>query len=264
VSELIRDEAEKDALIKEELDTISDAYRNVEHAADGSLDYSDPVKRFAYIYKYTVAHADYIMQLVERTEELASLFERKEIEVACLGGGPGSDLLGILKYILNNSRSTTLTCYLFDRERAWSDAWVHVARRMDAPCKVFPVFNQMDVTDQKTWAAYESFFESDIITLSYFLSEVYRHRTEAEPFFEHVFLRAKSGAAFLYIDNWSAKFTDWFDGMTTRAGLETISQGTRTIAFSNDEEKSDLGPYLAKFDWPKRKADVAFRIMRKP
>lgn len=260
----VHDDAEKDALITVELSTISTAYRNVEQATDGALDYSDPVKRFSYIYKYSVAHADYIMQLIEQTDELSSLFDRKEVDVACLGGGPGSDLLGILKFIMNKHNDTLLTAFLFDKERAWSDSWSNVAKRMDAPCRVHPNFNQMDVVDPSTWNAYRSYLNSDLITLSYFLSEVYRLRLEAEPFFEHIFLRAKSGSAFLYIDNNSPRFTDWFDDMTARAGLETISNGERRFVFSNDEEKRDVEPYFTKFGWPKRESNAAFRIMRKP
>ena len=42
-------EAEKDELIKAEIRAISKAYRNVEAAPQGTLDFSNPVKRFAYI-----------------------------------------------------------------------------------------------------------------------------------------------------------------------------------------------------------------------
>jgi hypothetical protein len=135
---------------------------------------------------------------------------------------------------------------------------------MKAPCTLYPVFNQMDATDPSTWAPYESYLNSDIVTLSFFLSEVYRFRSQAEPFFEHVFLRAKRGATFLYIDNNSPKFTDWFDDMAQRAGLETIAEAQRTFVFSNDEEKRDVEPYFSKFGWPKRESNAAYRILRKP
>jgi hypothetical protein len=125
----VAEEAEKDAMITEELKTLAMEYASLTNTKAPPIDYSDPLKRFAYIYKYTVAHADYIMQLIDNSKELGSLFDRKHVEVACLGGGPGSDLLGVLKYMIQaGSKDTCLTCYIFDKERAWGDSWSDVAR----------------------------------------------------------------------------------------------------------------------------------------
>lgn len=115
------------------------------------------MKRFAYIFKYTVAHADYIMQLVKSCKELRELIARPTIEVACLGGRPGSDFLGILKYMMQAGiKDSCFTCYLFDKERAWGDSWSDVARLHESPFRVYPVFQQMDVTDPQHGKATKS------------------------------------------------------------------------------------------------------------
>jgi len=260
----VADEAAKDKLISEELKTLAMEYASLTDKTTPPIDYSDPLKRFAYIYKYTVAHADYIMQLIDNCKDLRSLFTRKHVEVACLGGGPGSDLLGVLKHMIQaGSKDTCLTCYIFDKERAWGDSWSDVARSLDAPFRVFPVFQQMDVTDSSSWASYEKFLRADLFTLSYFLSEVYKIKTQAEPFFNHCFSRMKRGSLLLFIDNNSSVFYNWFDFLAKQNKLAEIKSATATFAFSNDEEKKDLGVYFNKFGWPKRQSDVAYRIMRK-
>jgi hypothetical protein len=213
----IADEAEKDSLIKEELSTLAMEYADLTKATAAPIDYSDSIKRFAYIYKYTVAHADYIMQLVGECKVLRELFIKKHVEVACLGGGPGSDFLGVLKHLIKSSvKDTSLTCYLFDKERAWGDSWSDVARSLDAPFKVFPVFQQMDVTDSSSWASYEKYLRADLFTLSYFLSEVYKIRARAEPFFSHCFSQMKAGSVVLFIDNNHSQFYGWFDPWRSR------------------------------------------------
>ena len=260
----ITEEAEKDKLIKEELKSLSLEYANLTNTHTPPIDYSDPAKRFAYIYKYTVAHADYIMKLICNCNDLRILFTLKHVEVACLGGGPGSDLLGILKYMIQaGSKDTCLTCYIFDKERAWGDSWSDVARALDAPFRVFPVFQQMDVTDSSSWASYEKFLRADLFTLSYFMSEVYKIKTQAEPFFNHCFSRMKSGALILFIDNNSPEFYNWFDFLTKQNKLVPLKTNSTNLTFSNDEEKTDLGVYFNKFGWPKRQSYVAYRIMRK-
>jgi SAM-dependent methyltransferase len=258
------DEAEKDKSITKELEALSREYGSLTNSKAKPIDYSDPLKRFAYIYKYTVAHADYIMQLISFCPPLRKLLARKSVEVACLGGGPGSDLLGVLKHMIQTqSKETCLTCYIFDKERAWGDSWSDVARCLDAPFRVYPVFQQMDVTDSSTWESYSKFLRADLFTLSYFLSEVWQIRARAEPFFNHCFANMKAGGLVLFIDNNAPVFFNWFDAIAKRHNLEAVKTGSTTLAFSNDEEKTDLGVYFKKFGWPKRKGDVAYRVMRK-
>ena len=204
------------------------------------------------------------MQLVAAEGELRKLFARPEVEVACLGGGPGSDLLGILKYLIQAQiQKTCLTCYIFDKERAWGDSWSDVARLLKAPFQVYPVFQQMDVTDKSTWAGYQKFLRADLFTLSFFLSEVWRIREQADPFFNHCMGQMKSGSLLLFIDNNSSQFTDWFDALAKNHKLKPVRVDEKNLAFSNDEEKTDLGVYFEKFGWPKRASNAAYRVMRK-
>ncbi|MBL8760168.1 MAG: hypothetical protein JNL50_02610 [Phycisphaerae bacterium] len=254
--------AEKDKAIKSELERLSANYGDLKNSKRVAIDYSSAVARFAYIYKYTVAHADYIKQVIESNKALRDLFTRTDVAVACLGGGPGSDLLGILKYMIKAGSKSALTCYLFDRERAWGDSWSEVAKTLKATFPLFPVFQQMDVTDKTTWEGYKKFLHADLFTMSYFLSEVWSFQKEAAAFFEHVFKHAKKGAMFLFIDNNDQKgeFPAWFDSMAKAHGVTVVASNACEMAFSVDEEKKDLDPYYTKFDWPKRKSNVVVRV----
>ena len=258
------DDATKDKLINNELANLSAEYGKLTSETSAPIDYSDPVKRFAYIFKYTVAHADYIMQLVWNSDRLRDLLAKKSIEVACLGGGPGSDLLGILKYLINSgAKDLSLKCYIFDKERAWGDSWSDVASSLNPPFQLFPVFQQMDVTDRNTWGSYQKFLRADLFTLSYFLSEVWKIKVNAEPFFDHCFSGMKSGSMILFVDNNDGRFCGWFDAMAAKHGLQSIKSGNGELTFSNEEEKRDLGIYFDKFGWPKRKSNAAWRVMKK-
>lgn len=256
---------DKDATIKQELVRLTTSYGILKDSARIPIDYSSPVARFAYIYKYTVAHADYIKQLIQSCPVLKTLFKRADFSVAAIGGGPGSDLLGILKFMIQNGSTSTLTCYLFDRERAWGDSWSEVAKPLKANFQLYPVFQQLDVTDKTTWSSYRKFLNADLFTLSYFLSEVWTFQKTAEPFFTHCFENARPGAIFMFIDNNDAggDFAGWFDGLAKAHDVQVVSSQSCQMAFSPDEEKLDLEPYYSKFGWPKRESNVSFRIGRK-
>jgi hypothetical protein len=205
-----------------------------------------------------------VRQIIERSDELEAVFDEKDVHIACLGGGPGSDFLGILKYLLRTKKKTEVTCYLLDRERAWNDSWSDVARLMTAEAaRFFPSFAQMDAADPATYRSYRRLKKCDLFTLSYFMSEMWKYRAKVEPFFEHCFAEAKSGAMVLYIDNKDADFRGWFDGLAAKHGLKLLEKRSTELTWEVAEEKTDLGKYFDKFGWPKRKSQVDIRVARK-
>jgi hypothetical protein len=121
----------------------------------------------------------------------------------------------------------------------------------------------LDVTDPGTWKSYQKFLRADLFTLSYFLSEVWKIKEQAEPFFDHCISQMKKGSLILFIDNNSPRFVQWFDALVKKHGLQPVYVGEKKLAFSNNEEKTDLCIYFKKFGWPKRESDAAFRIMKK-
>lgn len=63
------------------------------------MSYENPITRFAYIYAYTTVHADAVYAFIQNFDALKEIFNAEVVNVSCIGGGPGSDFLGILKYI---------------------------------------------------------------------------------------------------------------------------------------------------------------------
>src|SRR5690242_12197987 len=88
-------------------------YRNL--LSDREIDYRDPVSRCAYVYAYVTSHANMVAALIRGCPELRAAFGRDRITVSCIGGGPGSDILGILKFLTEERLQPRLTCFMLDR-----------------------------------------------------------------------------------------------------------------------------------------------------
>ena len=91
-------EVEKDEQIEARLNALSNSYAQLSEG--NTISYRDPITRFAYIYRYVTSHANLVCTLLEKNSELNSIFDKERVKVACIGGGPGSDFLGILKYLM--------------------------------------------------------------------------------------------------------------------------------------------------------------------
>ena len=251
-----------DDQIKAALQTLDGSYRELMNPQRVPIDYSNPATRFAYIYKYTVAHADYIRQVIVNVPSLRVLFQRQAATVSCLGGGPGSDFLGIMKYMLCCGSNTSLGAFIFDKERAWGDSWSEVARQLDAPFRYFPAWQQMDVTNCAEWNSYKKFLKSDLFTLCYFVSELWSLQEPASQFLVHCFQQAQPGAQILYIDNndRNGRFVQWFERIVGGCNYDLIHGCAGDMVFEVNEEKTDLEPYYTRFGWVKRKGNVAVRV----
>lgn len=251
---------DRDESIKEGFTYLSNRYYHLLYNP-GPVDYGQPAIRFAYIYKYVTSHANFVYQRISLSPQLTTLFEQERVVVSCVGGGPGSDYLGILKYIMASPLKPSLMCYLFDREEKWSEAWSDVDSKVEKGLATSTIFQRFDVTDPEDVGAHKKFIrQSDLFTLTYFMSEVYSQQVQSEPFFSKLMQEAKPGAMFMYLDNDNENFYGWFDSLANGNGLIVLQQGSLSLKLPFDEEKNDLEPYLAKFGSPKLSGKVAYRL----
>lgn len=111
------DENTKDAAITAKLSSLRSDYGRLgtKTPTHGSIDYENPVTRFAYIYCYVTSHSNIVYSLIHQSPALQACFDAERLHVTCVGGGPGSDLVGILKYMINANKKPTLTCSLYVR-----------------------------------------------------------------------------------------------------------------------------------------------------
>jgi hypothetical protein len=83
-------------IVKASLTYLSSGYESL--LLKNSIIYKNLAVRFAYIYRYVTCHSGMAFQVIRDSKVLRSLFKQKILTVSCIGGGPGSDLLGVLKY----------------------------------------------------------------------------------------------------------------------------------------------------------------------
>ncbi len=78
------DEAEKDEVIKAELEDLRRKYLQL--LQECNINYSDPTIRFAYIYAYVTSHSNLVCNIIEQNPVLGDLFDNQKVKVACIGG----------------------------------------------------------------------------------------------------------------------------------------------------------------------------------
>src|ERR1700676_3943530 len=111
-----------------------------------------------------------------RTELGGNIFKGGKARVSCVGGGPGSDIIGVLKYLDEHKKQEPvkkITCYLLDKEQAWADTWTELDASLDMDIQLNANFQPLDVCDPKSWNHQRNSLQPDLFTMSYFVSEVF-------------------------------------------------------------------------------------------
>lgn len=262
-----------DATISQRIQYLSASYIGLNDPNRQPVNYKDPATRFAYVYKYVATHSDYIVQILNslRAEVGSPVFDVENLRLSCIGGGPGSDIIGVLRY-LDEKKATEpvkkVTCYLLDREQAWADTWTELDDSMSLSTALNVNFQPFDVTDPMSWAHQTKFQQADLFTMSYFVSEVKSLDANGvvSQYWTTLFQNAKTGALFLYDDNGHDSFNNYFDGLWKAAGLELVVAGTNEPTWPRGvEQASELKGYLTKFGQsPKLKTPLTYRVLKKP
>lgn len=255
---------EADQIVKKAIVDLSEKYGKLESKND--INYRDPVTRFAYIYSYTTAHADIVYQLIQGSTPLRSIFQSPIAYVSCIGGGPGSDLLGILKFItLISPPMQKLKCFVCDKEQAWRNSFSDIDDKLSLSVLTSTIFWELDVTEPTSISNSSKAFHSELFTMIYFVSELYYYREDARDFFEAMIDQAKPGALFLFVDNNAEIFYGWMDEMATSNGLSVVERKEDyRFVLGWDEQAHELATYTDKFNrHPKIQTYIAYRIYAK-
>jgi hypothetical protein len=120
-----------DEMIRPRIAYLSASYGGLANPNRKPVDYKDPATRFAHVFKYVAAHGDYVVQVLDMLRDKldGNIFSGENVRVSCVGGGPGSDIIGVLKYLDDHKKEETvekITCYLLDKEQAWADTWTEL------------------------------------------------------------------------------------------------------------------------------------------
>ena len=101
------------------------------------INYSDPICRLAYIYMNVPIHSFLIEHCLNHSSShLKEVFQRNDnhdINLCAIGGGPGSELIGLSSYLIGQSESKQhhLDFLLIDFVKEWDESWHSLKRSVD-------------------------------------------------------------------------------------------------------------------------------------
>jgi hypothetical protein len=238
-----------------------------------TIAYGDPLCRFAYLYCHTAANAA-IFELFLRSHQpttnylIQKLNENEELRVCAFGGGPGTELLALTKFL--SLRSSQLLGHgevsftLIDNTAEWAESWsaLHQAikssfetqygSRRNWPFTISKMFQPYDMTRVEQFANLPQLFTQDLYVMNYVVSEIFENHQALAAVVQNMVQNAPIGARFMIVDRNQNQVVANCRQLLQLAGLNEEYYLDSSTNMDADEQLVDLEPYKTHVTWAPR------------
>ena len=178
-----------DEVLREIADHIDATSR--EHRRDEpEIRYDDPLCRLGYLYTHAAANATLFEKVLGLSDDLGGKIDgasQEALNVCSLGGGPGTELLGLAKYLLgfpDIAPPRKISFTVIDNVLEWAETWRQLADAVEdefrsslgqdgiEPPAIAPMFLPLNVLEASSYRSFGyQFKNADIVVFNYLFSE---------------------------------------------------------------------------------------------
>ncbi len=247
--------------IRDHIESTSREYRSDEP----EIQYDDPLCRLGYLYMHAAANATLFERVLMESDDLRETLRSagdKTLNVCSMGGGPGTELLGVAKYFLKSWRRTPprkITFSVFDAVPEWADTWLPLSdaveeeletslaeNGLDAPT-IAANFYPCDVLDPNSFRNIASYLRrADVVVFNYIFSENKTRLEEAQLALQHLSGMTPADCTFVAIDRLEGIGPFTGDVVRIFESVFDVEIGYETLGgvLDGDEQTSEMGEML--------------------
>jgi hypothetical protein len=224
-------------------------------------DYGSHIKKFCYLYKYSVPHGYYIYVALKwlRPKIKPSIFSRNPTRIACVGGGPGTEIIGLSRYFREveaENLGNRVKVTIFDKEPSWEEACHRVLKCVSPGIDIKLKFVAFDAADPTTYSNID-FSRFTLVTANFFASEIRKAKIvrASRAFWQHMFGSMGAGKIFLAVDFADTNGTGWryIDSIIPIGATSVLSH--ESIGMSCPDSKASILALESELDHrPKKNA----------
>ena len=246
---------------------LSEIRKHIDHTqqqhntGNSQIEYNNPLCRLGYLYRHVGIGATLFEKTLVDDKGLqmavGNAVNGGTLSVCSLGGGPGTELLGIGKYLLSQQVGVPrrINFCVLDNIPQWAETWTPLAEAVESKMQkawgtgavVSPIFQPIDVLDPDSYSDYSSLFKQmDVVVCNYLLSENKDHLDRAKQAIQHIASRTNSGCVFVVIDRleYTTNFRQDVVHLFESALGSAVEVNERSGVMDSDERADVLGEEL--------------------
>jgi Putative SAM-dependent methyltransferase len=212
-----------DDLLKARLDSLEKSYKELRVRDRVLIDYSDLSMQAAYLFMYAIGRAEFTYQILEQmsAESGGVFFKDGHLRISSIGGGPGSELAGLIKFLESDACTANVTSIayrVFDKEGNWRHIVEALRDALETNIKIELIFEKLDVEDAQSCLA-KTLQDDDFIVMSFFISEVCEiaNRNSVITSLNHLLGTVSEGSHLFYNDSDAYSFYTFMNARAASA-----------------------------------------------
>ncbi|XP_035210425.1 uncharacterized protein LOC118184807 [Stegodyphus dumicola] len=212
--------------------------------------YDNAAHRCAYIHKYASCHTGLLIEMLQRAiaddpSVFLDLFDGTSfLNLCCIGGGPGTDIIGFLTVFSWYFGKFKCEATVLDYSLGWKKTFNCIVKELrngksygDLSYSVLPGrfhydYIGTDLLSSMTPDVNKAIGSADFLTMIKFISAAARHDTNV--MVKKIFNSMKPGAVLLFIDNAGGGFHQLVMDVAQGCNLETVFGPFRHELYQND------------------------------
>lgn len=247
------------------LESLRESYDTLTVKDRAAIDYGELATQAAYVFAYAIGRAEFTYQLLKRHRAAlgAPIFSGDKVTITSIGGGPGSEIAGLVKYLLDpesDENVKSIKYWVLDKDKAWEHLCQSVVDSLEAYIPVELNFIAVDLCKPKSFKNI-SLAGDDMIILSFIISELcaLTDKDKAESTLRELYQTLDNGAKIFYNDSNASSFYYFFnDTRKFVKGLGKVSQKSEVVeeicidlnfgeTYIQYIENLDATPHLTRF-----------------
>ena len=220
-----------DASVSESLESLRAAYEGLTVQNRDPIDYTDLPTQAAYVFAYAIGRAEFTYQLLKRHRAALGepIFTKKTARITSLGGGPGSEIAGVIKYLLDpesGENVSSVKYWVFDKDGEWEHICQSVVDDLSEHIPIELEYASLDLCDDQECGKI-SLAGDDLLILSFVISELcaLSDKAKAAEGLRQLYKTLDGGARIFYNDSNASSFYYFFNESKTYVkGLGRVSE----------------------------------------
>jgi Putative SAM-dependent methyltransferase len=242
--------------LKQRRVTLEAAYATLYQQDRDPISYASPSAQTAYVFAYAPARAEYARQYLHRhrTKLGQKLFDRKEVRVVSFGGGPASELVGLVRYLEGADEPVRhIRFTIYDKDGDWANVAKNIVNALKTDIEIEMCYKSVDAASRDLMAAID-LSETDMVIFSYIMSELARvgRSEQIATNFREVLGTMPLNSKILFIDNLHPIFIDFFRSCKLVKGLNQKNDDGDTVTCNFAAADGIFGELSDSLEWEPR------------
>jgi Putative SAM-dependent methyltransferase len=237
---------------------LKQEYASLDESDRDPIQYASLSARTAYVFAYAPTRAEYTREFLlrHRIAMGRQLFGEGKIRVVSFGGGPASELVGLIRYLEDPASEEAVKAIhyvVYDKDGDWKTVAEDVVSSIETKIKLETEYHNADAADETKMDKID-LSEADLVIFSYIMSELAKLevREKISNNFRSSLSKLAVGSKILFIDNKHKIFIEYFRSCKLVPGLMQKSDNGDSVDFKLPELVGTFGVLSKLLDWRPR------------